>query len=83
MKYIKTLNNYLKEIYIPSDAMGYNIGEFVYHITPKKNFNTIKKNGLIPKDGISINNKPFKNSVEIERSIGFQGSSPIIQRLKK
>lgn len=25
----------------------------------------------------------FKNGVEIERSIGFQGSPPIIQRLKK
>lgn len=69
MKYIKTLNNYIKENYLPSDAIGYNIGEFVYHITPKKNLNTIKKNGFIPKDGISINNKPFKNRLYFATSL--------------
>ena len=69
-KYIKTsFSEYLKENYLPSDAMGYNIGEFVYHITPKKNFNTIKKNGFIPKDGISINNKPFKNRLYFATSL--------------
>ncbi len=62
-------NNYLKENYLPSDAMGYDIGEFVYHITPKKNLNTIKKNGFIPKDGISINHKPFKNRLYFATSL--------------
>jgi hypothetical protein len=41
----------LNEQHLPSDAIGYNIGEYLYHITTKRNVNTIKKNGFIPSKG--------------------------------
>ena len=54
---------------IESDAMGYDIGDYLYHITPVSNFNTIIKKGFIPKNGISINNKPFENRLYFATSL--------------
>lgn len=69
-KHIKTtIQEYLIENYLKTDATGYNIGDFIYHITPKTNVSEIKKNGFIPKDGITINNKPFKNRLYFATSL--------------
>jgi hypothetical protein len=54
---------------IESDAMGYDIGDYLYHITPVSNFNTIINKGFIPKNGISINNKPFENRLYFATSL--------------
>ena len=62
-------NDYINESYLPSDAIGYDIGEYLYHITPIKNLNKIKNNGFVPKDGISINGKPFKNRLYFATSL--------------
>lgn len=66
---MKNFKEFINENYLKSDAVGYNIGKFLYHITPKKNISKIKKNGFIPKDGISINNKPFKNRLYFATSL--------------
>jgi hypothetical protein len=66
---IINFNKFLNEKYLKNDAIGYNIGEFVYHVSPKRNLNKIKKYGLIPKDGISINGKPFKNRLYFATSL--------------
>jgi hypothetical protein len=54
---------------IESDAMGYDIGDYLYHITPVSNFNTIINKGFIPKNGISINGKPFENRLYFATSL--------------
>jgi len=54
---------------IESDAMGYEIGEYLYHITPVSNFNTIINIGFIPKNGISINGLPFENRLYFATSL--------------
>jgi hypothetical protein len=64
-----TIREYLNENYLQSDAIGYNIGEYLYHITPKSNVSQIKKNGFIPKDGVAINSKPFKNRLYFATSL--------------
>lgn len=64
IKNFKQFNENLK-----SDDIGYNIGQYLYHITPKRNVPQIKKNGFIPKDGIAINNKPFKNRLYFTTSL--------------
>lgn len=66
---VKNFKQFVNENYLPSDAIGYNIGEYLYHITPKKNVAQIKKNGFIPKDGVAINNKPFKNRLYFATSL--------------
>ena len=63
------IRKYFNEQFLPNDAIGYNIGEYLYHITPKQNVNTIKKNGFIPKDGIAINGKPFENRLYFATSL--------------
>lgn len=55
--------------YLKSDAIRYNIGEYLYHISPKRNLTEIKKNGFIPKNGIAINGKPFKNRIYFATSL--------------
>lgn len=65
----KFVYNYIIENYLESDNIGYNVGQYLYHVTPKKNIPQIKKNGFIPKDGISINNKPFKNRLYFATSL--------------
>ena len=65
-----TICEYLnEENHLKSDAMGYNMGEFLYHITPKRNIGEIMKSGFIPKDGIAINNKPYKNRLYFATSL--------------
>lgn len=66
---VKNFKQFVNENYLPSDAIGYSIGEYLYHITPKINVAQIKKNGFIPKDGIAINNKPFKNRLYFATSL--------------
>lgn len=33
---LKSFNNFINEKYL-NDAIGYNIGEYIYHVTPIKN----------------------------------------------
>lgn len=51
----------LNESYLPSDAIGYKIEKYLYHVTTENNLNKILKSGFIPHDGVSINGKAFKN----------------------
>ena len=64
MKYLKLFENYLK-----SDSIGYNVGEYIYHVTPIKNMDKIKKNGLIPQSGTSINGKKYTNRIYFATSL--------------
>ncbi len=66
---VKSFEQFVNENYLQSDARGYNIGKYLYHITPKRNVAKIKKNGFIPKDGVAINNKPFKNRLYFATSL--------------
>ena len=66
---VKNFKQFVNENYLQSDAIGYNISEYLYHITPKRNITQIKKNGFIPKDGVSINNKSFKNRLYFATSL--------------
>jgi len=68
-KGIMIRGEFLNEDYLKSDAVGYNIGEYLYHVTPKQNLNTIKSEGFIPKDGVGINNKPFNNRLYFATSL--------------
>jgi len=61
-------NDFIKE-YLESDAIGYEIGDYIYHVTPKRNMNKIKNDGFIPKDGVGINGKPFKNRLYFATSL--------------
>lgn len=65
----KAIRGFLNENYLKSDAIGYNVGEYLYHITPKRNVQKITKNGFTPKDGIAINNKRFKNRLFFATSL--------------
>jgi hypothetical protein len=69
----KLIKRILKEIreenYLENDAIGYNIGDYLYHITPTDNLIEIKQKGFIPKDGIAINGKPFKNRLYFATSL--------------
>ena len=60
---------YLNEGYLKSDAIGYNVGKYLYHVTSKDNVSNIKRNGFVPKDGLSINNKPFKDRLYFATSL--------------
>jgi len=67
---IKYFKKFLKENnHIKSDAIGYNIGEYIYHITQIENLNSIKQNGFTPKDGISINKEKFENRLYFATSL--------------
>jgi len=54
---------------LESDAIGYNVGEYIYHTTPLRNMNKIKKEGFIPKSGIAINSKSFTNRLYFATSL--------------
>ena len=69
MKHIKPLAEYIKEDYMESDAIGYNIGKYIYHVTIKSNKDNIYKNGFLPKDGITINKKEFTNRLYFATSL--------------
>lgn len=60
--------NDLKENY-KSDALGYNIGDYVYHVSPEHNHSNIMTNGFLPKDGIAINKKKYKNRLYLATSL--------------
>jgi len=62
--YIKFVYEYLK-----SDSSGYNVGEYLYHVTPKSNMSNIKKNGFKVRDGVAINGKPFENRLYFATSL--------------
>lgn len=68
---ITTINEFKESIQnkFKSDAIGYNVGEYLYHITPKMNINEIKQNGFIPKNGVSINGKSFTNRLYFATSL--------------
>jgi hypothetical protein len=66
---ITTLTRYIKESYLPDDSIGYDVGEFIYHTTPKKNLDYILSNGLKPRDGVSIDGKSFKNRLYFATSL--------------
>lgn len=69
-KFIKTsLQEFLNENYLKSDAIGYSVGEYIYHVSPKKNLSSIKKYGFMPKDGVSINGKEFENRLYFATSL--------------
>ena len=65
----KLVRESLNENYLKSDAIGYNIGQYIYHITLKRNLNDIRKNGFKPKDGVAINGKSFKNRLYFATSL--------------
>lgn len=66
---IRNFKQFVTENYLKSDAIGYNIGEYIYHVTPKKNLDEIKKNGLHPQNGISINGKKYENRIYFATSL--------------
>lgn len=66
---MKKFNQFVTESYLKSDAMGYNIGDYLYHVTPKHNLSKIKKIGFIPQNGTSINGKSFKNRLYFATSL--------------
>jgi hypothetical protein len=68
MKNITNFNQFF-ESYLKNDASGYDIGDYVYHVTPIENLNHIKQNGFIPKDGTSINNEKFENRLYFATSL--------------
>lgn len=68
---MKVLNNYsdfLKEE-LESDAVGYKIGKYLYHVTDTLGLEKIKSNGLIPQDGITIRNEKFSNRLYLATSL--------------
>lgn len=74
MKYIHTsISYYITEksipIYLEDDSMGYDIGEFLYHVTSTSNINAILKDGFLPKDGVSISGEHFKNRLYLATSL--------------
>lgn len=69
MNYIKTPSQYIKEDYMKSDAIGYKIGKYIYHVTTSNNVDNIYKNGFEPKDGISINGEKFENRLYFATSL--------------
>jgi len=68
-KKVKNFKQFMNENYLKSDAIGYSVGEYLYHITPKTNLRVIKKNGFIPKNGIAINGSSFKNRLYFATSL--------------
>jgi hypothetical protein len=60
---------FINEQYTKSDAIGYNVGKFIYHVTPLKNLNNIKINGFIPQDGESINGEEFEHRTYFATSL--------------
>lgn len=64
MKYLKLFEEYLQ-----SDAIGYNIGDYIYHVTPIKNLNKIKKLGFKTQSGTSINGKKYNNRIYFATSL--------------
>jgi len=65
---IKKFNCFLLET-LKSDAIGYNIGDYIYHVSPVKNLTNILESGFIPKSGIAINGKPYNNRLYFATSL--------------
>lgn len=64
MKYLMLFESFLK-----SDAIGYHIGEFIYHVTPLKNEEKIKKEGFKVQSGVSINGKKYEKRIYFATSL--------------
>lgn len=81
----------MNEEYLKSDAVGYNISNYIYHTTLVENIDNIKNNGFIPKDGISIDGKEYENRIyfatsliaayDISHTIGVRGDEYAIFKL--
>lgn len=65
----EALKESFDENYLKSDSVGYNVGEYIYHVTPIKNLSVIKRNGLHPQNGISINGKKYENRLYFATSL--------------
>jgi len=65
------MENHVKmfEEYMASDARGYDVGEYVYHVTPVENLTAIRKIGLLPRDGIAINGRRYENRLYFATSL--------------
>jgi hypothetical protein len=66
---LSELKKIISEKKLVSDAIGYNIGEFLYHTTPTSNLKKIKTDGIKPKDGVAINGKKFHNRLYLATSL--------------
>jgi len=66
---MKKFKEFINEKYMTNDSIGYNIGKYIYHVSPLKYLNIIKKNGLIPQNGKTINNKEYKNRLYLATSL--------------
>ena len=66
MRYIQLFEKYVR---MKSDAIGYNIGEYIYHVTSIKNLNNIKQKGFRPQNGTSINGKKYENRIYFATSL--------------
>jgi hypothetical protein len=47
--------------HLRSDASGYEVGAHVWHVTPADRLRAIRRVGLLPQDGVSIDGRPFRN----------------------
>lgn len=67
---ITTINEW-KQInkYYENDAIGYDIGKYLYHVTPKENLKNIKRNGFEPNDGTTIRGEDFENRLYFATSL--------------
>ena len=63
-----TLKNYLKENYI-SDAIGYEVSDFIYHTTSLRNLDKIKRQGFKPQSGVAINNTTYEDRIYFATSL--------------
>lgn len=59
----------LFEEYAASDASGYDVGEYVYHVTQSASVGAILEEGLVPKDGVSVNGAPFEGRLYFATSL--------------
>lgn len=59
----------LFEEFMASDARGYDVGEYVYHVTPVENLATIMRVGLVPRDGVAINGRKYENRLYFATSL--------------
>lgn len=60
MKFILPMNEYFSMF--PNDSIGYDIGEYIYHVTPIENVSKIERSGFKPKDVYQL----IKNHLRID-----------------
>ena len=52
-----------------SDAVGYAVGDYVYHVAPAKYADGIRRSGFLPKSGRSVNGAEYENRVYFATSL--------------